>query len=411
MPAADRILNSSAAASSPLSWKARAALAALVLLAAPGVRGAEQNIPPGRAMTLAGNQSFRNEVEHALSRGLDWLQASQNSNGWWSTPDQPAITALALTAFKGDPKSRYQTTEPAWLKNGYAFLFGCVQPDGGIHRTNLVTYNTAISMMALLAANRPEYDSVIRNARRFLVGLQRDFGEQGRVDDVFDGGIGYGSKYEHSDMGNTLAALEALYYSRRLVEDRNLAGARDLNWAAAIQFLQNCQNLPAYNKQTWASDDPKNKGGFVYYPGHSMAGGETNAATGRVALRSYGSISYGGMLSYLYANLKRDDPRVVAVFDWLRANYTLEENPGLGPQGLYFYLHTMTKALTAYGVNELDLKDGRKLDWRKEVALRLLNLQRRDGSWFNDNARWLEKDPALVTSYAVLSLEMIWRGL
>jgi squalene-hopene/tetraprenyl-beta-curcumene cyclase len=102
---------------------------------------------------------------------------------------------------------------------------------------------------------------------------------------------------------------------------------------------------------------------------------------------------------------------VLAVFDWLRANYTLDENPGMGLQGLYYYLHTMTKALTAYGVSELELKDGRKLDWRREVAMRLLNLQRQDGSWFNDNARWLEKDPSLVTSYAVLSLEMIWRGL
>ena len=265
--------------------------------------------------------------------------------------------------------------------------------------------------MALLAANKPEYDPVVRKARQFLIGLQRDFGEQGKLDDVFDGGIGYGSKYEHSDMGNTLAALEAIYYSKRLVEDKNLADARDLNWIAAIQFLQNCQNLPAYNKQPWASDDPRHKGGFVYYPGHSMAGGETNAATGRVALRSYGSISYGGMLSYIYANLKRDDPRVVAVFDWLRANYSLDENPGMGPQGLYFYLHTMTKALAAYGVGELELKDGRRLNWRKEVAMRLLNLQRQDGSWLNDNARWWEKDSTLVTSYAVLTLEMIWRGL
>jgi squalene-hopene/tetraprenyl-beta-curcumene cyclase len=385
--------------------------AGLAIVTTIGLQGAEQSVAPNRPLALASDQSFRNEIEHALSRGLGWLQASQNSNGWWSTPDQPAITALALTAFKGDPKNRYQAAEPAWMKKGYGFLLDCAKPDGGIHQTNLVTYNTSISMMALLASGNSEYDTLIRKARQFLVGLQRDFGEKGQLDDVFDGGIGYGSKYEHSDIGNTLAALEALYYSKRLIEDKNLTGARDLDWAAAIQFLQNCQNLPAYNKQTWASGDARNKGGFIYYPGHSMAGGETNAATGRVALRSYGSISYGGMLSYIYTNLKRDDPRVVAVFDWLRANYTLDENPGMGPQGLYFYLHTMTKALTAYGVTELELKDGRKLDWRKEVAMRLLNLQRQDGSWFNDNARWLEKDPVLVTSYAVLSLEMIWRGM
>src|SRR2546427_7566807 len=51
--------------------------------------------------------SLRNEVQHAVDRGLDWLAAHQNSNGWWSTPDQPAVSALALTAFKGDPQDRY----------------------------------------------------------------------------------------------------------------------------------------------------------------------------------------------------------------------------------------------------------------------------------------------------------------
>ena len=388
-----------------------AVLGAVAIIAGSGNLSAAESTKQKLADKSTANLSFRNELTHAIDRGLLFLQAQQNSNGWWSTPDQPAVTALALQAFKGDPAKRYDRDGPAWLQRGYKFLLQNVRADGGIHASNLVTYNTAISMMALVAANKPEYDAPILRARHFLVRLQSDFGEMNKVDDVFDGGIGYGTKYEHSDMGNTLAALEALYHSRPLVSDKPLAEAQDLNWAAAINFLQNCQNLPAYNKQPWASDDAKNKGGFVYYPGHSMAGSETNATNGRVALRSYGSISYGGMLSYIYANLKRDDPRVVAVFDWLRANYTLDENPGMGPQGLYFYLHTMTKALTALGVEELELKDGRKLDWRREVAMKLLNLQQRDGSWSNDHARWWEKDPALITSYAVLALEMIHRKL
>jgi len=40
-----------------------------------------------------------------------------------------------------------------------------------------------------------------------------------------------------------------------------------------------------------------------------------------------------------------------------------------------------------------------------------MDLQRRDGSWENDNSRWWEKDAVVVTSYAVLSLEMIYNGL
>ncbi|HZO85236.1 MAG TPA: prenyltransferase/squalene oxidase repeat-containing protein [Verrucomicrobiae bacterium] len=351
----------------------------------------------------AADVSFRNEMQHAIDRGLEWLQKNQNKEGYWSTAEHPAVTALALVAFKGDPRKRFKDPEPAWMQRGYDYLLGCARPDGGIHRTNLVTYNTSIAMVGLLAAEKPAYDPVIRKARAYLVGLQ------GKSDDVFDGGIGYGSKYQHSDMGNTLQALEALYHSRHLALKDVASPEPDLNWQAAIKFLQNCQNLPGVNTQSWVSSDPKDKGGFVYYPGHSMAGGVTNQQTGRVALRSYGSISYGGLLSYIYAQMKHDDPRVVAVFNWLKQNYTLEENPAMGAQGLYYYYHTMAKALSLYGVDQLELADGRKIDWRKDLAMRLINLQQKDGSWLNDNGRWWERDPALVTAYGVLTLEIISR--
>ena len=372
------------------------------------VLAAHSNPELADSVTPQTDISFRNELQRAIDRGIVWLRDHQNTNGSWSTPDQPAVTALALAACQGNPVVKATQREPDWVRKGYTFVLSCVKPDGSIFQTNLVTYNTSLCMMALLAANKSEYDPVLRNARKFLVGLQGDFGEKGKLDNVFDGGVGYGSKYEHSDMGNTLAALEALYYSKRLVRDN--PGEPDLNWQAAIHFLQNCQNLPAYNQEPWASDNPKNKGGFVYYPGQSMAGSETNAA-GRVALRSYGSISYAGLLSYIYCDLKRDDPRVRAVFDWLRQNYTLDENPGMGPQGLFFYFNTMSKALSVYGVDELSLTNGQNANWRRDLAMKLINLQQRDGSWENSNGRWWEKDPALVTSYSLLTLERLWRAL
>jgi squalene-hopene/tetraprenyl-beta-curcumene cyclase len=354
--------------------------------------------------------SFRNEVQHAIDRGLAWLQANQNSNGWWSTPDHPAVTGLALMSFKGDPAGRYDRQQPVWLDRGYSYILDCVHPDGGIYRTNLVTYNTSICMMALLVARQPEYEATLVKARRCLVGLQNNFNGKDTTNALFNGGIGYGDHYDHTDMGNTLYALEALHYTKQLVGDKR-PGEPDLNWNAAIQFLQNCQNLPSHNPQTWVADDPQNRGGFVYYPGNSNAGSITNAATGRVALRSYGSVSYAGLLSYIYADLIPDDPRVTAAYDWLRRNYTLDENPGMGPQGLYYYYHTMAKALTAYGVVEIELANGEKVPWRKQLGLKLLNLQQKDGSWANDNNRWWEKDPSLVTAYSVLSLEMIYHGL
>jgi squalene-hopene/tetraprenyl-beta-curcumene cyclase len=286
-----------------------------------------------------------------------------------------------------------------------------VKPDGSIYRTSLINYNTSLSMLAMAASDNPAHDGILRRARAFVVRSQMDLDEPGKMDSPYDGGIGYGDKYAHSDMNNTLTALEALHYTRHLQSGELTGPKQDVNWKAVVQFLQNCQNLPSHNRQPWASDDARNRGGFVYYPGHSMAGGETNALTGRVALRSYGSISYAGLLSYIYADLPREDPRVVAVLDWLRSNYTLEENPGMDLQGLYHYLHLMTKALNTARVQTLELKDGRKINWRREVALRLINLQRPDGTWANTNARWWEKDPNLVTAYAVLSLDILHRGI
>ena len=386
---------------------------AVILLAAarPPFSAVEPTRPKPITLPAITDLSLRNEVQRAIDRGLASLQANQNPGGFWSTADHPAITALALTAFHGEPTGRFKQSTKPELKRAYDFLLACAKPDGGIYQKDLANYNTAVSMMALLAANQSEYDSILRKARAFLVRSQVDVGEKGKLDSPFDGGVGYGSKYDHSDLNNTLLALEALYYSKHLVADKSAAEGRDLDWPAAIQFLQNCQNLPGHNSEAWASADAQNKGGFIYYPGHSMAGSVTNSATGRVALRSYGSASYAGLLSYIYADVKRDDPRVVAVLDWLRGNYTLAENPGMGPQGLYYYLHTMTKALAIYGGSELQLKDGKKINWRKEVALKLINLQQKDGSWSNDNNRWWEKDPALATAYAVLSLEIIYRGL
>ncbi len=359
----------------------------------------------------AADESLRNEVQRAIDRGTAWLLANQNSNGWWSTGDHTAVSALALTALNGDPSGRAAKEHAAAMKRGYAFILSNAKPDGGLYVRDLANYNTSISMMALLTSKDPAFDPVLRKARAYLVGSQVDLGEPGKLDTPFDGGVGYGSKYKHSDLNNTLCALEALYYSKHLIADRPATDSKDLDWKAAIHFLQSCQNLPSHNKEAWASDAPENKGGFIYYPGQSMAGAVTNSTTGRVAFRSYGSASYAGLLSYIYADLKRDDPRVNAVFDWLRANFTLDENPGMGPQGIYYYLHTMTKALTIYSVDTLETKDGRRINWRKDVALKLLNLQARDGSWVNDNARWWEKDPVLVTAYSLIALEMVHRGL
>jgi squalene-hopene/tetraprenyl-beta-curcumene cyclase len=355
----------------------------------------------------AADESLRHEAQLSIDRGLAFLKTQQQSNGGWSLAEHPALTALALSAFMNEPSGAYQKLPPEFVRRGYAQLLRHTQPDGGIYAKTLQSYNTSLAVMALLAARDPAHEPVIRRARKFIAGQQNDFNERGKLDAPTDGGVGYGGSTPHADLSNTLLALEALRYSKR-GEGRDPDG---FNWDAAIDFIQRCQNLPSHNRESWASDDAHNLGGFVYFPGNSKAG-ETNLAGGRVALRSYGSMTYAGLLSFLYADVKRDDPRVVAAHDWLRRNFTLDENPGMGAEGRFYYFHTMAKALAALGVRELPLADGSAVNWRAALAKKLFDLQSAAGSWTNaGSGRWMEKDPVLVTSYAVLALTHLHAGL
>ena len=356
--------------------------------------------------------SLKLELENAIGKGLTWMAGKQQQEGNWAQAEYPAVSALTLTAFQGDPSGFYKQKYDKNIKSGYDYLLKNVRPDGGIYGKDLKNYNTAISMMALVMARNPAYETILKNGRKYLMLQQDDFGEKGMGDHPLDGGIGYGGTYKNSDINNTTTALEAIHYTRYLKSDMaNDPEAKELNWKAAVQFITRTQNLPEYNDQKWASGDPDNKGGFIYFPDNTKAG-DAKLADGKTVLRSYGSASYNGLLSYIYAQMDRNDPRVKMVIDWLNRHYSLEENPGMEQAGLYYYYHTMAKALSIAGVDTITLKDGKKINWRQDLAKRLLDLQNADGSWVNQKSgRFWEKDPNLVTTYAVITLEILHRGL
>jgi len=354
------------------------------------------------------NLSFRNEIRDSLNRSLVWLRAQQNADGSFGKDTlHPALTALPIIAFQREPAGRFAKEE--FVAKGYAYLRGFTQPDGGIYskENGLANYNTSVCLLALVGANEPKDLDTLVKARAYVVGQQAG----GMAKPETDGGIGYGSigaspKRGHPDLDNTVVALEALRATKHLIADK--PGTKDLNWNAAIDFVARCQNLPS-NKQPWASGDADNKGGFIYYPGFSNAG-EVTLEGGGKALRSYGSMSYAGLLSFIYADVKSDDPRVTAAVAWLRKHYTLDENPGLEKSGYFYYLHLMAKGLTAAGITELEV-GGKKSDWRLALAERLMKLQQQDGSWLNDTARWKENNPVLVTTYCALTLEILYAQL
>lgn len=357
--------------------------------------------------------SLKNELNRTYNMAYAFLEKSQNPDGSWSNPGFPALTGLVAYAFLTSPKYINTSEKPVFIQKALDFIVSNAHENGAIYKEGLPNYNTSICILALVAANDPKYHPYILKARRYVASLQLDEGEQGVADKPNDGGIGYGTK-DHSDMSNTMMALEALKASEFLESDDQLVAylglkelqKKSLDWDAALKFIQRCQNLPGYNDQAWSSADEKNKGGFVYFPGNSKAG-EEKLENGKTALRSYGSMTYAGLLSFIFADLKKNDPRVQAAYGWLKNNYTLDENPGVGQEGLYYYYHTMAKALTLYGEDLLETGSGPAVNWRKALAVKFVNNQREDGSWINETARWWENDPVLVTSYALISLNMI----
>lgn len=386
--------------------KTTSSLLALAL-AVPHLAFSQAATPPAR------HESLKQEIQLSYQRGLDFLKSKQNpQTGQWGDAEPVAFTALAVSSILLSPERKPEDPIPAEAEKGLAFLLKNVQPDGGIYVKARANYNTSLALMALMLAPKLENEQVMLAARRFIIGQQNDFDEKGKTDNPFDGGVGYGTPKPnnpaHADLSNTHFALEALYYAQNLLADKGDAGKNEpqLNYAAAIQFIQNCQNRPETNKASWVSTDKADAGGFVYSPGETR-GKDVKTPDGRTALRSYGSISYAGLLSFIYAGLDKDDPRVKAVMQWLGENYTLEENPGLGAEGLYYYYHTMAKGLAIAKVDFLKTKDGQVVDWRADLSRKLLNLQQGDGSWANSAGRWMESDTTLTTSYMLMALARV----
>jgi squalene-hopene/tetraprenyl-beta-curcumene cyclase len=213
-----------------------------------------------------------------------------------------------------------------------------------------------------------------------------------KPDDEKYGGAGYGGD-SRPDLSNTAYLLDALKAAGVSQDDPAMKNA--------LIFVSRCQNLESeYNTLPFASK--VNDGGFYYSP----AGGGASAAKkqGEEALRSYGSMTYAGLKSMVYAGLGPDDPRVAAAVKWIQKTYNIKENPGMGQAGMFYYYHLFARALDAIKMDTVTDERGAKHDWRAELGAQLVSLQKPNGSWVNSEKRWMEGDPNLCTAFALLSL-------
>lgn len=345
--------------------------------------------------------STAKEADAAVTRALDWLASQQKPDGSWSEASFPALTALPCWAFalSSHPKKAEITTKAA------QFILSCVQPDGGIYKKipgkggGLSNYNTSLAMAALQQLNDPKYVPVILNARKFVAASQH-FGN-----DIYEGGMGYdqANGRAYADLSDSVIAYEAMRLTQATEDLRDKSEARvDLDWEAARKFVERIQNK--------ASSGSNNVGGFAYRPDESKAGTETNKE-GVVVFRSFGSMTYAGLLSLIYADVKKDDPRVLSAFDWASKHWTLDENPGMGEEGLFYFYNILSKSLATFGRDSIPAKGKDPVFWRKALVEKLVSLQKVDsktghGYWINSNNRFWEANNVLVTSYSLIALEI-----
>jgi hypothetical protein len=339
--------------------------------------------------------SLATQIDLASARGIEFLRIrGQADDGSFSGETGAAVTALCLRAIL---THRPQATNDPVVSKAIKYIESKIQGDGGIYATGsrYRNYETSVAVGALLKANRDgRYDSVLKRAELFLKEIQWDEGEGIESSDTAYGGAGYG-KHERPDLSNTSFLVDALHELGNDPDDEAIQ--------KALKFVIRTQNLADQGNDT-PHAEKVGDGGFYYTP---ASGGQSQAGEADGGgLRSYGSMTYAGLKSMIYAGLSADDPRVVAAMKFIRRNYSLSDNPGMGQAGLFYYYHTFAKALDVADVLILDDQSGTPHDWREELAKQLIEIQQADGSWVNSRSdRWMEGDRQLVTAYALLALD------
>lgn len=333
-----------------------------------------------------------------LADGVKYLSQMQLPSGSFSASPRAGIGPTLVDAI-GLLRAGAAIDDPV-LAKALRFLESSIQEDGGIYSEGgrISSYESCLGLVCFSLANAAagdgRYDGVVSNAEKYVRGRQYNEANGTSREDANFGGVGYGSdSSSRPDLSNTQFFVEAL---RELGADEDDKAIQD-----ALVFVSRCQNLESEDNPV-AGETRGDDGGFIYTfvaPDENPAGQEASGG-----LRSYGSMTYAGLKSLVYAGLTAEDPRVEAATSWIRANYTTTENPGLGKRGLYYYYNTFSKCLRVLGLETVTDKAGVEHNWRAELLETLALAQNVDGSWANDDRMWMETDACLVTGYILTVL-------
>jgi len=386
----------------------------IISLAAIMLAGCEQESvqPTPKPVQEKGNSAAL--VEKALENGLKFLFSGQKEDGSIVTNEPGAeqavlgATSLAVNGAARAPENIRKKYEKQIAK-GCEFILTKMMSDGSFQGTEgLPTYTTAIALMALHNSDAVKYAEKIKKAQDYLVSAQ--YFSDVNPEDVNYGGWTYGK----TEMGQGKPAnLSTTHFALMALKESNCKDEEAFK--RAVIYLQRSQN----NSETNDAKGWKvlSDGGFIYGPGMTRADSNKKGlsdAEGNVYYPSYASMTYAGFKSLLYANLPKDDPRVTAALSWIKNNYNLDKNTGMGyraeekgkmeKQGIYYYYNAFARAMDAWGEKEIEDGSGAKHDWASELCAKIMEKQAEDGSWVNLQDRWHEGLKSIVTGYCIDAL-------
>ena len=322
-------------------------------------------LPTGLAAVARGDVT-REQVEHAIRRGTDFLKARQQPDGSW--PGEAGMTALASLALTtaGEP-----VDSPAVSRSLEALVR---LDDGGGHQT----YTLGLKIMALAADPKKYGRTIGAFALKLENGQIRNGGRQ------TSGAWGYmeqrgGGSTDNSNSQYAVLGLNSAAEAGVRIEP--------IVWQRARRYWEDAQCRD---------------GGFAYKSGMPLGGTGSMSCAGISSLIISGSKlirTHERLVDREILHCGEDSPDLYLLrgLDWLAVNFDVRNNINSGLMWKYYYLYGLERVGRLSGLRYF----GRH-DWYREGAQELVSLQDPISGYWRGVGQ--EADPVLATSFALLFL-------
>lgn len=403
----------------------RAILFTLLLVSTVHAVGPHKPVDQDRAVLVR-------RIDAALQKAGEYLLTKQADDGAWYSETYgslrrcPAMTPQVMSALLFLPQTGERGQEA--YQRATASLLRPINKEGKLDITDRewsFPVYTAASASRVIAHPKQTEGQIPLAKRRMAQRAYLAYLKQRQLleplgwekDDPAYGGwgfsIGLPRKPEGKHVSVTINPLECSNLAATLFGIGALRSAAALNpneppdFKAVLTFVKRCQN--------YKSGDPRfDDGGFFFMPDFAemnKAGVAGIDRHGKRRLRSYGTMTADGLRALVRSGLPCDHPRVVAARRWLERHFSATENPGKFPADrrvlqnatYYYWAWSVSHAFLALRQPTIETPDG-PIDWSTELAERLLELQRPDGSWANRFTDAKEDDPLIATSWAASTL-------